>query len=199
MPTTLVSNLWEIEPLHLAAWMASSRPARATEIVKRVNVDSRMYSFDIEYYQSCTIIQACVSSFVESKHGGPYERHAWTCHWLAYGNHSRASILLLFWDRARDLSVFDLLLCLIGQHVLDIIEYRSLVSPAQLAVFFRGFSFLRRLSFYSTIAASLIIVGLACDARWYLRNAWRLPGLGMENGESMQISDICINSCISKG
>ena len=65
----------------------------------------------------------------------------------------------------RDLSVFDLLLCLIGQHVLDIIEYRSLVSPAQLAVFFRGFSFLRRLSFYSTIAASLIIVGLACDAR----------------------------------
>ena len=115
---------------------------------------------------TCTIIQACVSSFVESKHSGPYERHVWTCHWLAYGNHSRASILLLFRDGAKDLSVFGLLLCLVGQYILDILEYRSLVSPAQLAVFFRGFSFFRRLSFYGTITASLVVVaGLACDAR----------------------------------
>ena len=55
---------------------------------------------------TCTIIQACVSSFVESKHSGPYERHVWTCHWLAYGNHSRASILLLFRDGARETFLF---------------------------------------------------------------------------------------------
>jgi len=203
MPTTLVSNLWEIEPLHLAAWMASSRPARATEIVKHINVDSRMYSFDIEYYQSCTIIQACVSSFVESKHGGPYERHAWTCHWLAYGNHSRASILLLFWDRARDLSVFDLLLCLVGRHggfleregcfkhLLESLEYRSFVRPEQLDVFFPGFSFLLYLSLSSSLAWRVTRDDTCGMLDVYQACAWR-----MVNQCKFEISDICISICI---
>ena len=84
------------------------------EILKHVHVDSRMYSFDItsvenpicpsphnrcrafaQFHAGPTLapIQACVFSFVESKHGVPHQRVARFCNFQIKHNNAIIHIL----------------------------------------------------------------------------------------------------------